>query len=309
MWNRKELKFNAKQVVKKNYWTSIVVCFLIALITGEFGTSIIGIWQTDDSMDPNYILNHSRIISSINGTIKEENRINSIFDKEKIERTMTDTEKKIIETVEANLNSVTKSHKYIFRTWDAIKLFNIEKTELGIGVCIAALIAVAFIIFVANPIVVGGKKYFLKAKKNNKTKIGVLLEVFKKESWINIAIIMFLKNLYNLMWYLTIIGGFIKTYEYRMIPYILAENPTIKLKEAFKLSKQMMKGSKWKTFVLDISFLGWDFLSVLTFGILGILYVNPYNAATIAELYLYLRKQAINEKYDYYEKLNDNTLN
>ena len=239
MWNRKELKFNAKQVVKKNYWTSIVVCFLIALITGEFGTSIIGIWQTDDSMDPNYILNHSRIISSINGTIKEENRINSIFDKEKIERTMTDTEKKIIETVEANLNSVTKSHKYIFRTWDAIKLFNIEKTELGIGVCIAALIAVAFIIFVANPIVVGGKKYFLKAKKNNKTKIGVLLEVFKKESWINIAIIMFLKNLYNLMWYLTIIGGFIKTYEYRMIPYILAENPTIKLKEAFKLSKQI----------------------------------------------------------------------
>ena len=75
-----------------------------------------------------------------------------------------------------------------------------------------------------------------------------------------------------------------------MIPYILAENPKIKRKEAFEISKKMMKGNKWKTFILDISFFGWYFLSILTFGILGILYVNPYNAATIAELYIELKK-------------------
>lgn len=38
MWKRKELKSRARQVVKKNYWTAIVICFLIALLTGEFGT-------------------------------------------------------------------------------------------------------------------------------------------------------------------------------------------------------------------------------------------------------------------------------
>ena len=38
MWERKDLKSRAKKVVKKNYWTAIVVCFLIALLTGEFGT-------------------------------------------------------------------------------------------------------------------------------------------------------------------------------------------------------------------------------------------------------------------------------
>ena len=32
----------------------------------------------------------------------------------------------------------------------------------------------------------------------------------------------------KLLWYLTIVGGFIKHYEYSMIPYILAENPEIK---------------------------------------------------------------------------------
>ena len=94
-----------------------------------------------------------------------------------------------------------------------------------------------------------------------------------------------------------------------MIPYILAENPKAKRKEVFKLSKQMMKGNKWRLFILDISFFGWNFLSVLTFGLLSILYVNPYNAATIAELYMVLRNNAIKEKYECCEILNDRELN
>ena len=57
MWKRKELKDKAKKVVHKNYWTAIVVCFLIALFTGEFGTSIVGVWQSEDTMDPNYVIN------------------------------------------------------------------------------------------------------------------------------------------------------------------------------------------------------------------------------------------------------------
>jgi len=114
---------------------------------------------------------------------------------------------------------------------------------------------------------------------------------------------MLLRNIYNALWYLTIVGGIIKTYEYRMIPYILAQNPKIKRKQAFQLSKQMMKGNKWKTFLLDLSFFGWNLLSVLTCGILSILYVNPYNVATITELYKTLEKQAIHEKYEYYESL------
>ena len=59
MWERKELKNKAKKVVSKNYWTTVIVCFLIALLTGEFGTSILGVWQSEDSMDPNYILHHN----------------------------------------------------------------------------------------------------------------------------------------------------------------------------------------------------------------------------------------------------------
>ncbi len=279
MWNRKQLKDRAKKVVHKNYWTAMVVCFLIALLTGEFGTSIIGIWQSKDSIKPNYMIEHKRAT--------EESQ-------SKIKVVLNETQIKIIKEIEANLNSATKAQEYIFKIWDAITSFHINETQIAIVLCIEAILSFAFTVFVADPLIVGGKRYFLKAREKNNTKIGVIGEIFQKDHWFNVVIIMFLRNIYNALWYLTIIGGVIKTYEYKMIPYLLAENPKIKRKEAFMLSKQMMKQNKWKAFILDISFLGWNILSVLTFGLLSILYVNPYNSATIAELYSVLKQQ--NEK-------------
>jgi len=305
MWERKTLKERAKKVVKKNYWTAIVVCFLIALLTGEFGTSIVGIWQSEDSMDPNYVIwkteryNNSNIIpqeesKNLQDEIEENVKLGerkTLFSKLNIRKTLNDTQIKIFQAVEDNLNSATKSQKYIFKIWDAINLFNMNKTNGGVFLCIAALLAICFTIFVADPLIVGGKKYFLSARESDSTRASVVLEVFKNNNWGNVALTMLLRNIYNALWYITIIGGVVKTYEYRMIPYILAENPKIKRKEAFKLSKQMMKGNKWKTFILDMSFFGWNFLSVLSFGILSILYVNPYNAATTAELYVALKDE------------------
>ena len=93
-----------------------------------------------------------------------------------------------------------------------------------------------------------------------------------------------------------------------MIPYILAENPKIERKKAFKLSKEMMKGNKWKTFILDLSFLGWELLSIFTFGLLNIFYINPYKVATTVELYEVLKKQIISQKSEYYEELHSLSL-
>lgn len=292
MWKRKELKNKAKKVVHRNYWTAIVVCFVIALFTGEFGTSIVGVWQSQDSMDPNYVIHRQQ---EKNNEIQEY-EVNTLFIQNNIKETLNDTQKKLLETVEANLNSAMKSQKYIFKIWDAVTSFNINQTQLGIVLCIGAIFAFIFTILVADPLIVGGKKYFLKAREGENTKVWIIGEVFQKEDWLHIAWIMFLRNLYNALWYLTIVGGIIKTYEYRMIPYILAENPKVTRKEAFQLSKQMMRRNKWKTFILDMSFFGWNFLSVLTFGVLSILYVNPYNAATIAELYVELKNGSSTEK-------------
>ena len=75
--------------------------------------------------------------------------------------------------------------------------------------------------------------------------------------------------------------GIIKSYAYRMVPYILADNPKMDAMEAIALSRKMMDGQKWNTFVLDLSFLGWYLLGILALGI-GTLFVHPYKFSTDA---------------------------
>jgi hypothetical protein len=308
MWKIKELKYKARQVVRKNYWTAIVVCFLIALLTGEFGTSIIGIWQSEDSIDPNYVINSEKIITEHINKEKVQEAKERTSGIDKIKDDLNDIEIKVWDIITANLNNITKSQKYIFKIWDAVESFRINEIALGIQFLAIAAIAFIFTIVIADPLIVAGKRYFIKARQSSNTRIGEIGEIFKKGNWLNVGITMFLRNIYTWLWYLTIIGGIIKRYEYRMIPYILAENPKIKIKEAFKLSKEMMKGNKFKAFLLDLSFIGWSIVSLFTFGLLNILYVNPYKSATKAELYMVLRNNAIEKKYEYYEELNDKTL-
>lgn len=307
MWKRKELKNKAKNVIKKNYWTAIVICFLIALFTGEFGTSIMGIFPTDDSMDPYYIISHQDTIfesnqkETENEILKKQEEVVEDFKSRK--ENLNDIELKIINVIESYLDSMTKSQKFIFKISDSIKSFIFDKDVLGIGLAVMSILSLAFSIFIANPLIVALRRYFIKARKKQNTKINVVLDIFKKESWLKVAITMLLKDIFTLLWFLTIVGGFIKMYEYAMIPYIMGDNPKMKWKETFKISKQMMKGNKWKLFMLDLSFMGWEILSLFTFGLLNIFYVNPYKIATNVELYEVLKKEVIENKYECYEEL------
>jgi uncharacterized membrane protein len=91
---------------------------------------------------------------------------------------------------------------------------------------------------------------------------------------------------------LFIIPGIVKSYAYMMMPYILADCPTVTAREALRLSRRMTKGHKGKLFVLTLSFIGWGILTVLTFGILYIVYVGPYMHTTFAGFYIELRDKA-----------------
>ena len=83
---------------------------------------------------------------------------------------------------------------------------------------------------------------------------------------------------------LFIIPGIIASYSYAMTDYILAENPELTAKEAIERSKDMMEGNRWRLFCLEISFVGWGILSLLTLGI-GSLWLTPYMEASMAAFY------------------------
>ncbi len=89
---------------------------------------------------------------------------------------------------------------------------------------------------------------------------------------------------------LFVIPGILATYSYAMVPYILAENPTLPANKAIKRSKELMKGNRWRLFCLLLSFIGWRIVSGLTLGI-GFFWEIPYEQASVAAFYRNLTTQ------------------
>ena len=148
--------------------------------------------------------------------------------------------------------------------------------------------AAAFGIFVTNPIAVGKCRFFVHPNAEDRDFV-TLFHVFKKESYLPVVKSMFFTSLFIFLWTLLfIIPGIVKSYAYRMVPYLLSENPKLEYKEAMELSTAMTDGEKFNMFVLDLSFIGWYILAMFAFGI-GILFVNPYVEATWAQFYLAMR--------------------
>ena len=136
---------------------------------------------------------------------------------------------------------------------------------------------------------------------------GLFLRIFKKESitvgepFSALSVNFFRKvggmywmSLWVFLWsMLLIVPGIIKAIAYSMTPYILADCPNVSATKALKLSMKMTRGHKMDLFVLALSFIGWGILSILTFGILYIVYVGPYMYTTYAGFYTELRDKAI----------------
>ena len=83
---------------------------------------------------------------------------------------------------------------------------------------------------------------------------------------------------------LFVIPGIIAAYRYSMATYILAENPNIQATDAIERSKALMDGRKGDLFCLDLSFIGWGLLAILTAGI-GNLWLVPYMTVSRAAFY------------------------
>ena len=155
-------------------------------------------------------------------------------------------------------------------------------------VILFALLTLFSFVLIANPFIVGVSRFKLRAieDQGNISDMGYGFDVnFKR----NVGTIL-LMEIYTFLWSLLfVVPGIVKMYEYSMIPYILADNPDIDRKEAFSISKEMMKGNKWRAFIRDLSFIFWDFLGAMTGGIVTIFYVGPYRELTKASLYKAIR--------------------
>lgn len=92
-------------------------------------------------------------------------------------------------------------------------------------------------------------------------------------------------SIFIILWaLLLIVPGIIAALRYSMSFYVLADHPEIGIMEAINESKRLMQGNKWKFFCLNLTFIGWGILCILTFGI-GFLFLMPYMEVTFIAFY------------------------
>ena len=159
---------------------------------------------------------------------------------------------------------------------------------------IAAAISLCWAAFLINPLTVGRNRYFMESRQSA-TPFSTVTSIFHTP-YLNVVKVMLLTNLKIALGSLLIIPGIYWSYCYMQVGYLMAENPYLTTCRAMELSKQMMDGEKWNTFVLQLSFIGWYLLCSIPFGI-GFIFLEPYVQATFAELYAALRAKALANGY------------
>lgn len=326
MWTRQEVKRKGKTAFFASYWKFVLVALIIGAVSGGAGGVSSGFSSASANMgsafgnigsnkadDQDFDLDDEPDLN-IDGVDESGSAHISIDDgKISINGENTDGDFDVnIDNGKVTINGTSEDGEKIdFALDPRMSTVVIDGKEIDIarptaaavaGIAIAVAIVVALIslivgaftialdIFVLNPIEYGTQKFLRKAQNGNES-LGTVFNGFK-DGYRNIVKVMFFRDLFIFLWSLLfIIPGIVKSYEYRMVPFILSENPGMSKDEALKASSRMMYGQKWKTFVLDLSFIGWNLLSLLTLGILGVFYVAPYAHSTNAALYETLKSE------------------
>ena len=169
---------------------------------------------------------------------------------------------------------------------------------IGVGVMALLLMLAAILCWgiLVTPVLQVGQARYLTENRSGTAQLGTIFSGFTRGYW-NTVGVMFFMNLKVFLWsLLLIIPGIVKSYQYRFIPFLLAENPDLTADRAFEICTMMTDGEKWNIFVLDLSFFGWNLLGLLLFGV-GVVFVDPYVKTTEAELYAAMRAKVIASGY------------
>ena len=271
MWTRRELKQQAKDALQRNYWKTVLAALVMMVfggnwigsifssasdIPGEVSTAVL---KETIAADEDDWVNIGDSDSSM-PMVSEEDALGVITDK------MTD-----------DTDSIEKTIGFIAGFIMMLVIFLIV-------LLVMVAMMLIYEILLVFPLIVGAGRFMLKSL-DGRAEVKDIAYAFD-HSYKNIMKTMFHTQLSIFLWgLLFLIPGIYKQYQYRMVEYILAEHPDMPYKDVMRMSKDMMNGQKWKAFVLDLSFILWQIVSVLTCGVAHIFYVAPYQCLTNAALY------------------------
>lgn len=335
MFKFKDLKRNAKKSLKKNYVITVLVAllglFFLSLYGGTRSALINGFECIQNYYDNGHFSTNAGIDYIESGLAKrtdiDYDELYELSDEELAEKGFNESAIRYIRSLDPlaeDKDDLVKKLKVrdgfmkpiltlasgnLSIMFDNLENFFIYllTEDLSSYAAFSAIMGIVmmfvYTLFFSNVLRVGYARYFLENSKYNKTRFGRVVAPFRN-GYLRIVRVMARKTIYLAFWNVTFIGGIIKNYSYKLVPYIVAEDSTISSKDAILLSRKLMNGYKWKAFLFDCTFIGWSILSNITFGLVGIFFSNPYMEGANAEFYKAIIKERKGEEF--YAKITKN---
>lgn len=268
----KEIKKNAHKNVKTHYATYLVLCLAAVLMGSEF-SSTLSLLKQDNAKSVSGLLMHSSFVKSMTSLFPEDvfGTTNGVF----AHVVNGITSGSFVKTLFLGLSTIVHSK-------DIASICFVV-----IGLCIS----VFYRVYIVNVLPVINRRLFLEGRVYAKLPLDRLVYLMRIRKQIHVALVKLVKSIILTVMNFTVVGGIYFYYAYYLVDYILAENPTISLKDALSLSRNMMKGHKVECFKWQLSMAGWYILDVCTFGISAIFYSNMYRMSVMCEFYTLRRKE------------------
>lgn len=268
----KEIKKNAHKNVKTHYATYLVLCLAAVLMGSEF-SSTLSLLKQDNAKRVSGLLMHSSFVKSMTFLLPEDvfGTTNGVF---------------------AHVVNGITSGSFVKTLFLGLSTIVHSKDIAGICFVVMGLcISVFYRVYIVNVLPVINRRLFLEGRVYAKLPLDRLVYLMRIRKQMNVAFVRLVKSMILIIMNFTAIGGVYFYYVYFLVDYILAENPTISLKDTLSLSRNMMKGHKLECFKWQFSMAGWYILDVCTFGISVIFYSNMYRMAVMSEFYTLRRKE------------------
>lgn len=331
MKTRKELKKAGKKSLKKHYIIFVAACLIAAFLGSEFVSSL----DFSSAQNYNYAPSSGQIGSSLNAN--EDPEVKTEFAKiswetvlQTIAKDNTEAGREIAEQIKENeieqsrtgnpmfgrtrgvlsgiVNDISSGSILVTMVAAAASITGSDNLGILLLIVLGALGAFAFWFFITNVFQVVIRRIFLEGMIYERVTAERFIFLLRIKKWFKASWIMFVKYVFYSLWCLTVIGIFVKRYSYYLVPYIAAENPDMKARQAITLSREMMNGHKWECFKFELSFIGWQIIGLLTMGIFNILFTNPYKTSAFTHYYAELRSSALSRNLSGSELLYDRYL-
>ena len=223
--------------LRKHYFLNVMIAFMIGFILHD-GYQYATDWNTiaGEHEQIAYELRENRITNA--EILKELLEQNELISTDFSTFSETTAEKYTMGYFSVIVNEVTESGSLGFGILNGLnKILFHGKIAESITIFIMTALLGLFWIFGKNLILIGRCRYFLEERTYPKTRADKLLFIYRTDCVKNTAKVMLLRAVRQTLWNLTIVGGFIKYYDYLMVPFFLAENLHMSCQEAFSLCK------------------------------------------------------------------------